>query len=1069
MKRLPVFLMIFVGVLGSLSYSLHHFFMHGGVLELSLLQPYYTPWLKKKGIHKALLFLTKETTGGRHWILGAKHITFHGGSLEKIHLFLGWNWGSVSIRHIHMEGLHLHLNDLFQSQKSNFSPLVFVPILMNGSGVIQQIRLSGTLPEWSGGNLETPKVNPFKKQSIEGPTVPLYGTQNSVLYHWKLYWDKGKIAVWPHTMESSNSGASAMIQDQGTQQPLFSMDVKQDQRGGHIQASCNRLNSPGDMGLSPMILSGQGPAHWTMHDNPVHTWSIQWALNQEGSSCIQDLMLDHKTQTQSKIPGVNLSNFWIQGQHSQALPILIHAKGMLDQAKVSVHYRGMKTSGFSLQAHLDHGPIPLLKLHHLWPRIPSSLGVRSWILDHSQGGYVTHASVSVSPKKGHPGAHSKGIREVDVQGRLNIENWDLSLVSNLPSIEKMNVSSTFTAKGLDIKVTKGRIAQHDLHGKVVIDMNRPTLNLDVTLKGPLARLTPTVLQFSGAPNLGVTRITGTGKTHITGSFPLRSTLSQKDIHLNLHSDIPKAGFDFPLGRFTFNVRNTHLILDHQNQVTHISGNGATNGIPMHWSWKKNTLQFSAHPTSSHIHTLSGWLVKPYMQGAPRISGSYSQGVLRIDGDFSPTVCSFPWLNWNKPEGQKLDVHIHKTPKKWDVSLNGLGVSGKATVDYAQKIPITSQCSLGETFFRYAFTPDHSSRGWEDLWAKLNHSGHHQLFFRTPFLNLSGWKTSGFHPKQNASALSLLLPSSDNPSLKVRIDMDLACEKIQCPTLTMDQVHLELSGKSASLFPLSGDQLPQFSWNKGSLYSVHHANSQGNVKRKRAKSVQKSGHVSILWEPLKDGQNRILADITDLGSVCNGLGITQRIRGGDLGLEAMQNRKGHITGSIHVDGMKTKLGALGKLLSSISPTMFIEMFSSGVLFNQIDGDFEYVPGELKLINAVAKGVNLGLVLKGKIYTDLKQFKLQGVVIPSYLINTFFSQFPVFGWILGGKKGLISSDFKMTGPWNNPKITTVPLSLFKLGFLKNIPLFKKSKRPLTMNPSQKRDTVEKSSAVIQKTKI
>ena len=111
---------------------------------------------------------------------------------------------------------------------------------------------------------------------------------------------------------------------------------------------------------------------------------------------------------------------------------------------------------------------------------------------------------------------------------------------------------------------------------------------------------------------------------------------------------------------------------------------------------------------------------------------------------------------------------------------------------------------------------------------------------------------------------------------------------------------------------------------------------------------------------------------------------------------------------------------------------------------MDADFKYSSGELKLKNAVAKGINLGLLLNGTVDINQQKFKIKGVSIPSYLINTVFSHFPFVGWVLGGKKGLLSSEFTVTGPWNDSKITTVPLSFFKLGFLKNIPLFKKSKK-------------------------
>lgn len=1034
MKRLPLFLIIFLGILGAASCALHHFFKHGGVMELTLLQPYYTPWLNKKGIQKADIFITKETTGLRRWVLGAKNISFRGGQLEKAQVCLGWEAGSICVHTVDMDGLRINLNEGLDQTQSHFSPWSLVPVITNGSGRIRNITLFGTMPEWVGkifGKfVENPSKNvenPSKKSDKNHDRV-LHPSRDTILSLWAVYWDKGKIRFYSESKDGVGSSKKANTElTQHKSPPVARIDVTQNKTGGSITAAINPIkNNMGCLGLDHMTVSGKGQGQWIMHQDHLGPWSTQWTLNQHGKSMIPGVLLN-KEEKANKGDCVMVSNFRVKGVQSNRSPMCINAKCAVDQAQVSAQWTGTSGSDFSFQAQLDRGSISILKLHHLWPEIPQSLLTRRWILNHTHGGKVTKACIFMT---------KKDKRGLDFHGTLDIQDWDLSIMPTLPIIKKLNASSTFNPKGFDIIITKGIADQQDLTGHVTISMDQevPMLHLEANLKGPFATLFPRLLTFSGTADMGITDLTGAAKTRITGCFPLRAVILDSDIHLNLHSTIPNAGFNVAIGPIEAKFRNS-LVIDHCNQESSITGKGKTNGIPVNWSWKKDIFQFSSHPNSEEMAALCGVSMAQYIQKDPIVQGSYKKGCLSVDVDFSPCACSVPWLNWKKSMGEKLGLHIKKTDKKVTATINGSGIFGQAEADYREMTPVSSQIRMGKTFLRYVFTCNQKSSSWTDLFHALQNSGHHQLFFRTPFLRLPVWKMDDSASKPKQSLDSLARSVSDKKSSNMRIDLDLACTKIQLESITMDEVHLQLSGSAPSIWPKSGNVLNHFYWDRGSFNSTHQAN---NVKRK------KSGHVSILWQPLSGGRNRILSDMVDMGSVCNGLGITQRIRGGDLYLDAIQSKDGVFAGTIHVDQIKTKLGALGKLLSSISPTLFTEMFSSGVMFNQADFDFSYSDGKLKLMNAVAKGINLGLVFKGTVYTNLRQFKLKGVAIPSYLINTLFSKFPIIGWIFGGNKGLVSSEFTINGPWNNPKINTVPLSFFKLGFLKNIPFFKKSEK-------------------------
>ena len=1033
MKRLPFFFIIFLGALGAVSFGLHHFLMQGHVIELGFLKPYYAPWLKGRGIKNADVFLGKETRGSRRWVLGARNIQFQGGYLEKIHLSLGWAAGRMCIHHIDMLGLRIHLNQILNSGGNDFSPFAIIPLIVNGSGSIKNVTLFGTLPQWA----QKMPGHSMEKQSKKSDNDDVFCPHDAVTSFWDVRWEKGKIRVLSnpgHFMRASHPQfiQPHFIQPQDQKRPLICLDIHQDKTGGNVSALIHPVTiNGGFLGLGPIGVSGNGKARWKMHPKGLGNWSIQWALKQHGKSAIPGVLFSNTfKKTDPKQPGVVVSNGSINGMKSDQSPLCISAKIDLDQAEIYAQYTSTSASDFVIKTGIKRGSVPVSKWHQLWPEIPQTLLTRRWILNHFHKGSMTKAAVVIAKKD-----TGKGTGGLDCHGTFELQDLGLSIKSEMLNILKINAVTTFDKNGFDIAIKQAVMDQHQCSGRVIISLgSNPVLKLESSLVGPLATLFPRLLQWSGHTGMDIRQLTGVAGTHISGHFPLRPVISDEEIHLNLHSDIPNAGFHFLLATHDIHVHNTHLVIDHGQKESSITGKGLANGIPANWVWKNNAFQFSAHPNTGHIVAFSGLPVAPYLQGETSVSGSYKKGLWDVDVDFSACACALPWLDWKKALGKKLGIHVKKSDKTWDISMKGDDVSGQVHADCMAGIPITSQIRLGKAFFRYAFTSDHQAGHWEQLWNVLQNGGHHQLFFRAPVLKLSAWKPKGTaSDKKPAPELpSLVLHKKGN---SIRIDLDFACDSIRFQTITMDQVHLQLSGSAPSIMPKSGSFWNHFLWSKGSLYSVHRAN---NVKR------NKTGYVSIVWKPLQGGNIRILADMVDVGSVCNGLGITQRIRGGDLYLDATQNTDGVYMGKIHVDQIKTKLGALGKLLTSISPMLFTELFSSGVMFNQVDADFNYSSGELKLKNAVAKGINLGLVLKGTVDINRRQFKLQGVSVPSYLINTFFSNFPVIGWLLGGKKGLLSSDFKITGPWNDPKIRTVPLSLFKLGFLKNIPLFKKSKK-------------------------
>jgi hypothetical protein len=66
------------------------------------------------------------------------------------------------------------------------------------------------------------------------------------------------------------------------------------------------------------------------------------------------------------------------------------------------------------------------------------------------------------------------------------------------------------------------------------------------------------------------------------------------------------------------------------------------------------------------------------------------------------------------------------------------------------------------------------------------------------------------------------------------------------------------------------------------------------------------------------------------------------------------------------------------------------------------------------------------------------ELTGTFMPAYGLNRLFAELPLIGYILGNgrDRGLIGLTFKLTGPFDQPRLFVNPLSIIAPGVFRNI---------------------------------
>ena len=132
--------------------------------------------------------------------------------------------------------------------------------------------------------------------------------------------------------------------------------------------------------------------------------------------------------------------------------------------------------------------------------------------------------------------------------------------------------------------------------------------------------------------------------------------------------------------------------------------------------------------------------------------------------------------------------------------------------------------------------------------------------------------------------------------------------------------------------------------------------------------------------------------------------------------------------------------LARLLSIASITGIPgELAGAGLSFQQLTVPFVHENGLVSISDAKAGGISLGITANGTFDTELDTLDIKGSVAPLDKINSLLGNIPLFGvFFSGGEKGggVFAAEYSMAGPFDDPEISTNPLSALTPGIFRKI---------------------------------
>ena len=186
---------------------------------------------------------------------------------------------------------------------------------------------------------------------------------------------------------------------------------------------------------------------------------------------------------------------------------------------------------------------------------------------------------------------------------------------------------------------------------------------------------------------------------------------------------------------------------------------------------------------------------------------------------------------------------------------------------------------------------------------------------------------------------------------------------------------------------------------------------------------------------------------DAGAVARFADIYRHMQGGLLNVRLREAANDGWLGSVDIRNfslvgeerlrslVSTPAGDDGR---SLNQAVRREIDVSAVKFSRGFAQVRAGGGTLSLANGVVRGETVGATFQGTVRDASGQTDMTGTFMPAYGLNRLFAELPLIGIILGNgnDRGLIGITFKLSGPFDKPKLNINPLSIIAPGVFRNI---------------------------------
>ncbi|WP_421791450.1 DUF3971 domain-containing protein [Hyphobacterium sp.] len=205
-----------------------------------------------------------------------------------------------------------------------------------------------------------------------------------------------------------------------------------------------------------------------------------------------------------------------------------------------------------------------------------------------------------------------------------------------------------------------------------------------------------------------------------------------------------------------------------------------------------------------------------------------------------------------------------------------------------------------------------------------------------------------------------------------------------------------------------------------------------------------GPFSLDLSALPGERRQIEVVAPDFGELLRVLDLYQNVEGGVLRMSGSTPAAGETGRSDYRleadDFTLIRMPVLARILAAGSLPGLAALLSEegGIAFDVLRSDIVVEDGSINISEARATGASLGVTTEGRINMDDRRLALDGVLAPSYGLNSFVGNLPLVGEALVSRpgEGVFGITFSAEGPFSEPTVTANPLSVLAPGVLRRI---------------------------------
>ena len=648
----------------------------------------------------------------------------------------------------------------------------------------------------------------------------------------------------------------------------------------------------------------------------------------------------------------------------------------------------------------------------LWPHNLAP-NTRAWTVNTVKSGEFSNIKIHVAFDE----------QDMMGQGRANdhmnisydVANADIKVLRQMPLLKNMTGRAVLQGDQSDFYLSSGTLGDVIFtQGTVHVPKMYP-MGTDFVVEVQGRSQIPELLRVSNFPPLELAKkfgvspdiFSGNGAFKLTITQPLSRTFDLNAVRYEMSGEFENVSF--PLGLGAQKIHDGKLAIAGNNEGLTINGPMKIGKWQGNLDWQK---QFSAQSMPAQ-YKLNGTInrndldafgigLRRHLGGDIDVelsgeSDGLSVSSVNVAADFTKADVNMGRL-WSKLAGEQgqltgrviLDAGGGGRMDNINISAKGLQISGALSLAANLKLrKINLDTVIVDDFINAR------------IQAEPTQDGVLSITVSGAYLNAQSWVDKAFKTQSSAVSAPMLMTGNID---KMRLDENYELENAQ------------------GVFMHDGQ-------------SITEARLQGK---------REAGNFLAEIRQSEDKLSRVFhVDIPDASTALLTLLGLDTITGGTLKIDGnlpLSGAPGGISGVVQLqDFTLVRAPAFAQILSLASLQGLADTLGgSGLSFNNLDLTFALENGLLRVREGRASGPALGLTAEGDINLNGKIIDFNGVVVPSYTVNSILGDIPLLGDIVVGKKGegMFALNYTVKGPYSTAQVAVNPLSALTPGFLRRI---------------------------------